>query len=315
MSASERPESCWRASAQSHCGTGVAGEAGAEGEDGREDGRQREGRRDEDAAHDDEPGGEAGAEDRGGERRRREERRPGDLEFQAASLGAEPGLGLGAGQKRQVEGAPERGSGGGERAGDADGDAGRPPGGVEVEASGDAGAVEAAQGGGDVRQEGGGDRVAGEDADETGDQGERDEFGDENGRQETGGDADGAQGAQHRFALFEGEADGGIDDEEADDEAEEPEGGEVEVEAVGQAFEIAVAFGAADLEARGEVRGQVAGFGQEQARDPAGRVEQAFGDGDVDEDGAGGQVRCGFERGEAVVEPGAGGREREMGRG
>ena len=52
------------------------------------------------------------------------------------------------------------------------------------------------------------------------------------------GTPQGAERAEDGAALFEGEADGAVDDEEADREGEEAEGGEVEVEAVGEAGEV-----------------------------------------------------------------------------
>ncbi len=56
-------------------------------------------------------------------------------------------------------------------------------------------------------------------------------------------DAAGAQGAQHRQPLFEGEADRRIDDEQPDEEGQQAERGEVEMETVGEAFEVGLRIG------------------------------------------------------------------------
>ena len=57
------------------------------------------------------------------------------------------------------------------------------------------------------------------------------------------GDAAGAQRPQHRQALLERKADRRIDDEQADEERQQAEGRQIEMKAVGEAFEVALGVG------------------------------------------------------------------------
>ena len=112
-------------------------------------------------------------------------------------------------------------------------------------------------------------------------------------REVAGGDADRAQGAEGRAALLEGEAGGGIGDEEADDEAEEAEGGEVQVEAVAEAVEVAMPLGRVEFEPLREGGRERPGGGRglrEEAGEAVGGGEEAGGDGDVDDEGVGRDV-------------------------
>jgi hypothetical protein len=111
-----------------------------------------------------------------------------------------------------------------------------------------ASAIETAQRRGDIRQQRRGDDVAAHQADKTCDEREGDELADQHAVELPGRDAAGAQGAQHRQPLLEGEADRGVDDEETDHEGQQPEGGEVEVEAVGQPFQIGLGLGLHQLQ-------------------------------------------------------------------
>ncbi len=78
--------------------------------------------------------------------------------------------------------------------------------------------------------------------------------------------AEGAQGAEHRAALLEGKADGAVHDEQTHREAEQAEGGEVEVEAVGQPRQV----GALRRRAQGQVGGDPGEIGGGQGAGPAG---------------------------------------------
>ena len=120
------------------------------------------------------------------------------------------------------------------------------------EAVGQPGAVEAAQRGGDVGQQRAGDEVAAGHAD--GAAGERDEreLGEERGGEAARRDAAGAQGAEGRAALLEGEAGGGVHDEEPDEEGERAEGGQVQVEAGAQPLDVAASARRPDREPVGE---------------------------------------------------------------
>src|SRR6185503_9583843 len=52
--------------------------------------------------------------------------------------------------------------------------------------------------------------------------------------------AAGAQGAQHRQTLLERQSDCGVDDEQAHDKRQQAESRQVQVKAVGEAFQIAL---------------------------------------------------------------------------
>jgi hypothetical protein len=126
-----------------------------------------------------------------------------------------------------------------------------------------------------------------------------------------GGDAQGAERAEDRAALLEGEADGAVDDEEADGEGQEPEGGEVEVEAVGEPREVGAAFGRAFLERGGDVGERGARerlVGQEdEAGEAALEPQESLRGADVGERDAGGEAGAFDDRGEVALEPGGGG--------
>ncbi len=106
--------------------------------------------------------------------------------------------------------------------------------------------------------------------------------------------AEGAQRAEDRAALLEGEADGGVDDEEADGEGEEAEGGQVQVEAVGQPRDVALAVRCAALEVwgdLGEVGGAKGAGRQNEVGDFAFHAKQLLDDPDVGKRRSGGQRR------------------------
>ena len=79
-----------------------------------------------------------------------------------------------------------------------------------------------------------------------------------------------AQGAEHRPALLEGEPDRTVDEEETHRERQKPEGGEVEMEAVGEPGEV---FGGGRCAAF-ETVDEIGRVGQAHGLD---RVEGAFG--------------------------------------
>ena len=304
-------------------GDRTPGPAGAEGQRGGEAGGQREGGAEEEAGHRGEAGDEAGAEARAegerGEGEEPEDERRRELEAEEAALALEPGLRPRRGEEGQRRGAPQADGGGGEGARDAHRDAPRPPGGAEREVARQAGAGEAAERGGDVGEERGGDGIAGGGADETGENGDQEELRDEGEAEAAGGDAAGTERAEGRAALLEGEADGGVDDEEADDEGEEAEGGQVEVEAVGQPVEVAAGRGSGDRHAGGELgweRAGGVGGRHYHPRDAAGGVEQALGDADVDDEGVGRERVVRLERRQALRAVGGGGKAGDrLGRG
>ncbi len=76
--------------------------------------------------------------------------------------------------------------------------------------------------------------------DHPGHEGEKKQFGQQQHRQVAGGQAQGAQGAEDRAALLEGEADRGMDDEQPHREGEETEGRQVQMEAVRQPGDVVV---------------------------------------------------------------------------
>ena len=106
----------------------AAGARAAEGEDAAEERGKGERGRQQQAAQHGEAGGEAAAEDERGDRDEGEDDRSGEAQADGAALGGEPGLRLGRGEDRQGDRAPEAGAGGGERAREADAEAGDPPG-------------------------------------------------------------------------------------------------------------------------------------------------------------------------------------------
>ena len=105
--------------------------------------------------------------------------------------------------------------------------------------------------------------------------------------------SNGAERAQHRAALFEGEADCGMDDEQPHREAQESEGREVEVKAVRQPRKIAFSTGRAEPEIGHHLCERPCAFGllrpQQQAGELSWRLEQLLGNADVRERRSGGQ--------------------------
>ena len=128
--------------------------------------------------------------------------------------------------------------GGRERAQDADGDAGEPPFGLQRQLARNLRAIEPAQRGRDIGQQRRRDEIAADEPDQAGDQRQRHQLDHQHGVEHPRGDAAGAQRAQHRQPLLEGQADRGIDDEEADEERQQAEGGQVEMKTVGEALQI-----------------------------------------------------------------------------
>ena len=99
-------------------------------------------------------------------------------------------------------------------------------------------AIKPAQGCGDIGQQRRGDEIAAHQPDQPCDQRQRHQFDHQHAVQHPRRDAAGAQGAQHRQALLEGEPDRRIDDEQADKERQQSERGQVQVKTVGEAFEV-----------------------------------------------------------------------------
>jgi hypothetical protein len=206
ISASDRPGSCWRVSAQNQVAIGPR-RPGARAPEGKPERRgQEQGGGDEKRAEEDEAREEALA-NRPSQRRRRAMRRRGGggLKAERAFGGARPGAGLGGGEGGQARDLPERAGGGGGGPGERDGERPRPTTGAERQRALHRRAVEAAERGGDVGQEGGRDEVAEAHADQRRDRGEDQELCHQKEDERARGDAERAQGAEDRAALFEGE--------------------------------------------------------------------------------------------------------------
>jgi hypothetical protein len=104
--------------------------------------------------------------------------------------------------------------------------------------------------------------------------------------------AERAQSAQGRQALFEGEAVSGVDDEQSDEKSEEAESGKIEMKAVGEAVEFAFFI-------RCDEPKRISGYafkprfierlvvGDDKTRKFFMSIEQALRDSDVDHDGPG----------------------------
>ena len=89
----------------------------------------------------------------------------------------------------------------------------------------------------------GGDQVTADQSRHARDQRQRYQLDHQHRVEQARGYAAGAQRPQHRQALLEGEPDRRIDDEQADHERQQAERGQVQMEAVGEAFEIALRIG------------------------------------------------------------------------
>ena len=241
ISASPRPPSCWRASAQAHCGHRPPRPAGR-----RRPGRRRAAAgsaRAARAAARPSPRTPPSAPARG--RGRPPRRGRGRRQAQAAAAGAlrsaaQPSLGLRRREQRQPPSAPEADPAAARAPSEAHAHARRPPAGAEAEAAGHARAVKPPERGGDVGQQRRGDqrsprrrpRGPATSARPT-------SLGQHRGGQQPRPRRRRRSGCASRPTLLEDEPDSRIDDEEPDEEAQEPERGQVEVEAIGQPLEIA----------------------------------------------------------------------------
>jgi hypothetical protein len=179
----------------------------------------------------------------------------------------------------------------------------RRPEGAEAERARDLGPVEALEGARDIGKKRRGDEVAQSQADGARDEGQEGEFQGHEDDQQAERHAHGAERADRGAALLEGEAHGAVDDEQAHGEAEEPEGGEVEVEAVGEGADVGVLVGGLEAQVGGDLGqrrlAEGLGGGDEEARETL-DVQEALGGADVGQGRAGGGL-LGGEEGRAGV--------------
>ncbi|MNQ71576.1 hypothetical protein D3C85_862520 [compost metagenome] len=156
-------------------------------------------------------------------------------------------------------------------------------------------AVQAAQAGGDIAQQQAGDQVAAEHPGQATEEGEQPQLQGQCGDQPCQADAAGTQGTQYSATLFQGQADGRMHDEQADQKSQQAQRGQVEVKAVGQALQILGVGGSLQLQLAGEGVGQgrrACGevLGQQHPRQLPGRMQQGLRLADVDHDHPGGQL-------------------------
>ena len=258
----------------------------------------------------DDPVGERGRDEPGADQSGAGER----LQAQPGCGGAGPGARPGAGEQAHGGGAAHRLGGGGERADHRDRQAGEDPAGPHGEGAAHVRAVEAAQRGGHVGQERAGDAVAQCDAGEPGGERQHQRFNHQRGDHRRQGRAERTQGAKAGAALLEGQTDGGVDDEEAHREGEKAEGGQIEMEAVGEASDVAPAAGACQIRRDSIQRPQALArwIDEDRAHAPV-HPQEALGRGDVCQERARLQLRadrdgrqvldsaqpfCGFRRGQ-----------------
>jgi hypothetical protein len=152
----------------------------------------------------------------------------------------------------------------------------------------------------DVRQQRRRDEIAADEPDQACDQRQRHQLDQQHAIEHARRHPAGAQGAQHRQPLLEGEPDCGIDDEQADEERQHSECSEVEVKTVSQAFEIAFRAGldVAELVAGHSVqrRARRPGLADQQPRNLIRHLQESLRDTDIDHQHAGHQVRLRAKR-------------------
>ena len=201
-------------------------------------------------------------------------------------LGLLPGLRLRGREHRQADRFQQARGRGDQRADDADREAGEPPLRLQRQLARDFRAIEAAQAGGDVGQQRGCDQIAADQTDQARDQRQRHQLEHQHRVEFARRDAAGAQRPQHRQALLERQPNRRIDDEQADEERQQAERGQIEMKAVGQAFEVALGIGgdqpqpvAGDGFKR---RARAFGLAEQQARNLVRPVQELLRDADID---------------------------------
>ncbi|MNO72439.1 hypothetical protein D3C76_633880 [compost metagenome] len=160
------------------------------------------------------------------------------------------------------------------------------------------GAIQAAQAAGQIGQQQTGEPVAADYPGHPSDQRQGTELHGERSNQHTQAHPAYPQGAQQRAALLQRQADGGMDDEQPDDEGQQAEGAEVEVETVGQAGQIGGLAALAQLQLAGQILGQLPSkvLAYQHPRQPLRCAEQPLGDADIHQQHAGRQLRTHFQR-------------------
>ena len=108
------------------------------------------------------------------------------------------------------------------------------PSAIERQPSRHLSAVKRIEAGGDIGQERGRKAIAGCDAGASGGQRQQRQFDEHRGDERARGHADRAHRSHHRQSLFEGQTVGRVNDEQSDETGEQPESGQVQMEAFGQ---------------------------------------------------------------------------------
>ena len=144
-----------------------------------------------------------------------------------------------------------------------------------------------AQGGRDIGQQRRRHHIAQRDADRPGEQRQHRQFHRHQRDQAAQRCAKGAQGAHHRAALFEGQADGAMHDEQAHRKGQQAKGRQVQMKAVGQAGDISVLPCGRQRQIGGHLGQRAPGQGlvgcHQQMVDLARAIQQALRDADVGE--------------------------------
>nr|VVN40068.1 hypothetical protein PS652_05370 [Pseudomonas fluorescens] len=162
---------------------------------------------------------------------------------------------------------------------------------------GNLGTVQATQAGGDIGQQQGGQPIAAGNPGQAAKYGENTQLQRQASQQGGQADATGAQVANQAAALFEGQANGGVGDEQPDDEGQQAQRREVEVKTVGQALKVAVVAGCLQGQALGDVCRQRPGlFAQQQSRQLSGCLQQRLRVADIHHDHPRCQLRLDNQR-------------------
>ncbi|MNZ48042.1 hypothetical protein D3C78_657770 [compost metagenome] len=167
-------------------------------------------------------------------------------------------------------------------------------------------AIQAAQAGCDIVEQQAGQQVAAGHPGQAAEQGQQTQLHRQRADQPAQAHAAGAQGAQQAAALLQGQADGGMHDEQADEEGQQTEGAEVEVEAVGQALQVVAGARRLQLQQLGQLGRQIRRPDceirrQQQPRQLPRRLQQRLGMADVDDDHPGRQLRVHLQGRQALA--------------
>ncbi|MNZ93111.1 hypothetical protein D3C78_1121660 [compost metagenome] len=217
---------------------------------------------------------------------------------QPARLLPVPGFRLGEGQHRQARG-PEQAAGAGQQGAEqTDRQPAQPPAPIQAQMPRHLGAVQATQAAGQIGQQQTGKPVAADHPGHPAEKRQRTKLHGERSDQQPQAHPAHAQGAQQRAALLQRQADGGMDDEQPDDERQKAKGTEVEMEAVGQAGQVGGLAALGQLQSPGQIHRQLPSeaLAHQHPRKTLRRAKQPLGDADIHQQNARRQLRTHFQR-------------------